>query len=115
MRGFGEAFGRILGGFWEAFGKVLGAFGGFVGGWLNFATFVLLSAALVVFSVPVAVVVAVSVAVIVAVIMAVVVACWTWFFLRIVIAWSERSERAKRASEALWSLLWVSHAYPCFR
>ena len=27
----------------------------------------------------------------------------------------ERSERAKRASEALWCLLWVSLAYPCFR
>ena len=37
------------------------------------------------------------------------------FFLRIVIAWGERSERAKRASEALWCLLWVSLAYPCFR
>ena len=36
-------------------------------------------------------------------------------FLRIVIAWGERSERAKRASEALWCLLWVSLAYPCFR
>ena len=27
----------------------------------------------------------------------------------------ERSERAKRASEALWCFLWVSIAYPCFR
>ena len=32
-------------------------------------------------------------------------------FLRIVIAWGERSERAKRASEALWCLLWVSLAF----
>ena len=54
----------------------------------------------------VAVVVAVSVAVvvIVTVIMAVVVACWALAFLRSVIAWGERSERAKRASEALWYL-----------
>ena len=36
-------------------------------------------------------------------------------FLAIVIAWGERSERAKRASEALWCLLWVSRAHPCFR
>ena len=35
--------------------------------------------------------------------------------LGFLIAWGERSERAKRASEALWCFLWVSIAYPCFR
>ena len=34
---------------------------------------------------------------------------------RVIIAGGERSERAKRASEALWCFLWVSLAYPCFR
>ena len=73
---------------------------------------------------PVAVVVAVFVAVVVpvavmamavAVTVAVPVPVAVGQFLRVVIAGGERSERAKRASEALWCLLWVSLAYPCFR
>ena len=107
---------------------LLVAFGCFL---LCFATFLLLCAAsccifaaLVVFSVPVAVVVAVFVAVVVpvavmamavAVTVAVPVPVAVGQFLRVVIAGGERSERAKRASEALWCLLWVSLAYPCFR
>ena len=119
LGGFWEVFGRLLGGFWEplqAFGAFWKPFGEALGGfWLNFAAFVLLCAAsccifaaLVVFSVSVAVVVAVSVAVvvIVAVIIAVVVACWAWFFCVLL---------PRGASEALWYLLWVSLAYPCFR
>ena len=38
-----------------------------------------------------------------------------WVLTRVIIAGGERSERAKRASEALWCFLWVSLAYPCFR
>ena len=38
------------------------------------------------------------------------VACWAGFF-----AYCYCMGRAKRASEALWCLLWVSLAYPCFR
>jgi hypothetical protein len=38
-----------------------------------------------------------------------------WALSRVIIAGGERSERAKRASEALWCFLWVSLAYPCFR
>ena len=37
-----------------------------------------------------------------------------WVLTRVIIAGGERSERAKRASEALWCFLWVSLAYPCF-
>ena len=34
------------------------------------------------------------------------VACWAWFFCVLLL---------RGTSEALWSLLWVSLAYPCFR
>ena len=37
-----------------------------------------------------------------------------WVLTHVIIAGGERSERAKRASEALWCFLWVSLAYPCF-
>ena len=42
--------------------------------------------------------------------------CWVLLgFTAFLIAGGERSKRAKRASEALWCLLWVSRAHPCFR
>ena len=42
--------------------------------------------------------------------------CWVLLgFAAFLIAGGERSERAKRASEALWRFLWVSLDYPCFR
>ena len=114
LGGFGEGLGRVWAGFWEGFGGSGSPLDaprsfqccfwillGFVGlswpflalpglSWF-FPAFSRLSWALLVF----------------------VGLCWA--LTRVIIAGGERSERAKRASEALWRFVWVSLDYPCFR
>ena len=97
---FGEGLGRVWEGFWEGFGGsgsfwdapkpfqhcfwTLLGFVGFPGLSYSFPAFSRLSWALLVF------------------------AGLCWALTRVIIAGGERSERAKRASEALWCFLWVS-------
>ena len=92
--GVWKGFGRGLGEVWKDFersGRYLGHF------WDSLGCLLVLGCILFVF-----------------------VACdcfWLSFscFLSFNTARGERSERAKRASEALWCYRWLSLAYPCFR
>ena len=112
-----EDLGRVLGGFGKGFGRVLevlGAFwtlqglfsivSGFCWALLGFPGLFLLFLAFLSLSQP-----------FLASCAFLVFAGLCWALTRVIIAGGERSERAKRASEALWCFLWVSLAYPCFR
>ena len=111
MGGFGEGLGRVWGGFWEGFGKVWEPFGrsrAFSALFLDFAGLCWSFLAFSCSSLPFLVFPSLfspSLAF----------AGLCWVLTRVIIAGGERSERAKRASEALWCFLWVSLAYPCFR
>ena len=110
LGGFGEGLGRVWGGFWEGFGKVWEPFGrsrafsalflDFAGLCWSFLAFSCSSLPFLVFPSLFSLLLAF--------------AGFCWVLTRVIIAGGERSERAKRASEALWCFLWVSLAYPCF-
>ena len=110
LGGFGEGLGRVWGRFWEGFGKVWEPFGrsrAFSALFLDFAGLCWSFLAFSCSSLPFLVFPS-----LLSPLLAFAGLCWV--LTRVIIAGGERSERAKRASEALWCFLWVSLAYPCF-
>ena len=111
MGGFGEGLGGVWGGFWEGFGKVWEPFGRsrtFSALFLDFAGLCWSFLAFSCSSLPFLVLPSLF-----SPLLAFGGLCWV--STRVIIAGGERSERAKRASEALWCFLWACLAYPCFR
>ena len=128
MGGFGEGLGRVWGGFWEGFGKVWEPFGRSRAFSALFLDFVSLCWPFLAFSCsswPFLVFPSLF-----SPFLGFAGLCWPLLglccffgsfvqffgsFCVLLLLGGERSERAKRASEALWCFLWVSIAYPCFR